>query len=61
MSFRQYHELHRRRMGGNFGLGAVLLIFAALVFGLTLVKARENGIPGLQDRPAAAIQQGAGQ
>ena len=52
MSFRPDHELHGRRAGRNYGLGAVLLIFAALVFGLSVVKATENGVPGLE-QPAS--------
>ena len=32
------HELHRRRLGRNIGLGLVLAAFVALVFGLTVVK-----------------------
>ena len=38
MSFRVEHELHKRRMGRNIGLGLVLAGFIALVFGLTVVK-----------------------
>ena len=52
MSFRPDHELHGRRASRNYGLGAVLLIFVALVFGLSLVKAMQNGVPGLE-QPAA--------
>ncbi|MBY6089056.1 hypothetical protein KUW11_01625 [Maritimibacter alkaliphilus] len=36
--FREEHELHKRRWGRNLGLGIVLAIFVALVFGLTVVK-----------------------
>ncbi len=54
MRFRPDHELHRRRASRNYGLGAVLLAFAALVFGLSLVKARENGVPGLRQAGAGA-------
>ena len=62
MSFRPDHELHNRRASRNYGLGAVLLIFAALVFGLTVVYSQENGVPGLQTNPASqAAPQGAGQ
>ena len=61
MTFRPDHELHRRRMGRNFGLGAVLLIFAALVFGLTVVKARENGLPLMPNQLEPRSLQGAGQ
>ena len=52
MTFRPDHELHGRRASRNYGLGAVLLIFVALVFGLSLVKAQQNGVPGLQQNPA---------
>lgn len=38
MSFRPDHELHRRRLGRNVGLGLVLAGFAALMFALTIVK-----------------------
>lgn len=38
MSFREEHELHKRRFGRNLGLGLVLAGFVALVFGLTVAK-----------------------
>jgi hypothetical protein len=38
MSFREGHELHKRRFGRNLGLGLVLAAFVALVFGLTIAK-----------------------
>ena len=38
MSFREQHELHKRRFGRNLGLGLVLAGFVALVFGLTIAK-----------------------
>ncbi len=47
MSFRPDHELHKRRSGRNLGVGLALLLFVALIFGLTVVKARENGITAL--------------
>ena len=43
MAFRAEHELHKRRLGRNIGLGVVLLAFVALVFGLTVVKVLELG------------------
>ena len=43
MSFRPDHELHRRRLGRNVGLGLVLAAFVALVFGLTVVKITDGG------------------
>ncbi len=42
MALKVEHELHRRRMGRNVGLGLVLLAFVALVFGLTLVKTKRG-------------------
>ncbi|GAA6207189.1 hypothetical protein NBRC116601_04820 [Cognatishimia sp. WU-CL00825] len=38
MSFREDHELHKRRLGRNLGLAAVLIGFVAIIFGLTVVK-----------------------
>jgi len=38
MAFREEHELHRRRLGRNVGLGAVLVCFVGVVFALTVAK-----------------------
>ncbi|SFA85754.1 hypothetical protein SAMN05421688_1210 [Poseidonocella pacifica] len=38
MNFPRQHDLHKRRMGRNFGVGIVLLGFVVIVFGLTVVK-----------------------
>ncbi len=43
MSFREEHELHKRRFGRNLGLGLVLAGFVALVFGLTIAKVTNEG------------------
>lgn len=45
MSFREPHELHRRRMGRNLGLGLVLAAFVAVVFGLTVAKVSGGNAP----------------
>ncbi len=45
MTFRPDHELHTRRRSRNWGLGLVLLTFAALVYGLTVVKSLEKSAP----------------
>lgn len=42
MSFREEHELHKRRFGRNLGLGLVLGAFVALVFGLTIAKVSDE-------------------
>lgn len=50
MSFREDHELHKRRLGRNLGVGLVLAGFIVIVFGLTVVKvtrgdsAPQNGV-----------------
>lgn len=44
MGFRVEHDLHRRRLGRNMGLGLVLIAFVVIVFGLTVVKV-SNGNP----------------
>lgn len=38
MSFRPDHELHRRRLSRNVGVGVTLAAFIMLVFALTVVK-----------------------
>ncbi len=43
MTFRVEHELHRRRLGRNVGVGVVLFGLMAVVFGLTVVKVLQLG------------------
>lgn len=40
------HELHKRRMSKNIGLGIILVTFVALIFGLTVVKVTEGDVSG---------------
>jgi len=47
------HELHRRRLSRNVGLGIVLILFVGLVYGLTIAKVGTDplddlGIPGTE-------------
>lgn len=42
MSFREPHELHKRRWSRNLGLGVVLAVFVAMIFGLTIVKVTQD-------------------
>lgn len=37
------HELHQRRKGRNYGVLILLLAFAAMVLGLTVVKVQQLG------------------
>lgn len=53
MSFREEHELHKRRFGRNLGLGLVLAGFVALVFGMTIAKVSN------EDFSVPRIEQGA--
>lgn len=56
MALRTEHELHRRRMGRNIGLGLVLLAFVALVFGLTIVKVTGGGsLEGFDHQPRVSL------
>ncbi|NBR90576.1 MAG: hypothetical protein EBS68_11815 [Rhodobacteraceae bacterium] len=41
--FREPHELHKRRGGLNLGVGVVLALFVAVVFGLTVAKVSTGG------------------
>jgi hypothetical protein len=43
MSFRPDHEIYKRRLSRNVGLGLTLAAFVAVVFGLTVVKVTRNG------------------
>jgi len=50
---RAEHELHRRRLSRNVGLGVVLILFVGLIYGLTIAKVGtdpldELGIPGTE-------------
>ncbi len=38
MSFREDHDLHKRRFGRNLGVALTLAAFIFIVFGLTYVK-----------------------
>lgn len=42
MVFTRDSDIHRARFSRNIGLGLVLVGFAALVFGLTVVKAQRG-------------------
>ncbi|MDG2341367.1 MAG: hypothetical protein P8L32_09260 [Paracoccaceae bacterium] len=43
MSFRKEHEIHKRRLGRNVGVGLVLGAFIVIVFGLTIAKVNNGG------------------
>ena len=43
MALKVEHELHKRRLNRNVGVGLLLLAFIGLVFGLTVVKVIELG------------------
>ena len=38
MAMKVEHEIHKRRLSRNLGVGLALVFFAAIVFGLTVVK-----------------------
>jgi len=43
MALKVEHELHKRRLNRNVGVGVLLVAFIGLVFGLTVVKVIELG------------------
>ena len=43
MSFPKEHEIYKRRMGRNLGVGLVLAAFIVIVFGLTIAKVSNGG------------------
>ncbi|MCO4848955.1 MAG: hypothetical protein KC448_13410 [Yoonia sp.] len=43
MAIRVEHEVHQRRKGRNFGVGALLACFIGLIFALTVVKVLQLG------------------
>ncbi len=43
MGLAREHELHKRRLGRNIGLGLVLGGVVALIFGLTIAKTQSEG------------------
>lgn len=54
MSFHPEHELHKRRLGRNLGLGLSLVAFVAIVFGMTIVKVSHEPHPAAGKPVAAA-------
>ena len=53
---RAEHELHRRRLSRNVGLGVTLLLFVVLVYGLSIAKlgTDPNDALGAAQTPPAA-------
>jgi hypothetical protein len=43
MALTKNHEIHTRRFSRNLGVGAALVTFVALVFGLTIAKVTRDG------------------
>ncbi|WP_380057130.1 hypothetical protein ACFE33_03815 [Falsihalocynthiibacter sp. SS001] len=61
MAPRVEHELHKRRLGRNVGLGLVLLGFVAIVFALTLAKVqRGEPIEAYDHTPSRTLEPQAG-
>lgn len=43
MALTKTHELHERRFGRNVGVSLSLVVFVAVLFGLTVVKLSDTG------------------
>jgi len=50
MAIKVEHELHKRRLDRNVGLGLLLVAFVALVLGLTVVKVQTLNDPREMER-----------
>jgi len=57
--FSEGHEIHKRRLWRNLGLGGALLAFVLLIFALTIVKVGARPQP-LSAKPAAVRQEASG-
>jgi len=56
MALQPTHELHKRRLGRNFGVAGLLLAFVVLVFVLTMVKIqRGEPVQGFDHIPASNV------
>ena len=44
MNFGVEHEIHKRRLSKNIGIGIILVTFVALIFGLTVVKVTDGDV-----------------
>ncbi len=51
MTLKVEHELHRRRLGRNIGVGLGLAALIVIVFGLTMVKVTSGDfeLPRIED------------
>ena len=56
MAFGKDHELHRRRLGMNAGVGLVLAAFVVLIFGITVVKISGGSLMEAYDHQPRASQ-----
>lgn len=56
MALKTEHELHTRRRSRNVGLAVVLVLFVALVFGLTVVKVQQGDLmEGFDHQPRTSV------
>jgi hypothetical protein len=53
MSFRPEHEIHRRRLGRNIGVGLLLGAFVVLMFVLSVVKVTQGDLMHGNDKSQA--------
>lgn len=56
MALRREHELHRRRLSMNVGVGFALVALAVMVFGITVVKIANGSLmEGYDYQPRASM------
>ncbi|MDE4173269.1 cytochrome C oxidase assembly protein [Phaeobacter sp. PT47_59] len=57
MAIRKEHDLHKRRLGRNMGVGLLLGGFVVLVLALTMVKVTSKGFKFPQAQTAPQVEQ----
>ncbi|OCX65915.1 hypothetical protein BFP70_07240 [Thioclava sp. SK-1] len=56
MAITKDHELHKRRLTRNLGLGGALIAFCVIVFGLTIVKVKNGSMmQGFDHEPRVSM------
>lgn len=56
MALQREHELHRRRLSLNLGVGLALVALAALIFGITIAKIANGSLMEAYDHQPRASE-----
>lgn len=56
MALNREHDIHRRRLSVNVGVGLTLVAFVALIFGITVVKIANGSLMEAYDHTPRASE-----